>query len=119
MVLAVWAAALVGAVVLVAWAVALVDKTLVTLAHEPQHGISYSLPLARLGQLQHRYHWSESYASQAPSSVNSSYSALLLSLSRKGPTSYALRQTGEAIAVRSTSPDGQRRTGADSSRRLR
>ena len=59
MVLTVWAAARVGAVVLAAWEVILVDKMLVVSAQEPQHGMSHSLPLARPGQPQHRSHQRE------------------------------------------------------------
>jgi len=80
-VLVVWAAALVGAVVLAAWEVVLVDKTLGVLAQEPQHGMSHSLPLARPGQSRHRAHRREGCASQAPSSVDRLSSAMLLFLS--------------------------------------
>ena len=56
MVLGAWAAALVGAVVLGACAVVPVDKTLVMVAQEPQHGMPHGLPLAQPGQPWHRSH---------------------------------------------------------------
>ena len=73
--------------VLVAWAVVPVDKTLVVLAQEPPHGIPHGLPLAQPGQPQHRSHRQEGCASQAPSSIDRSSSAMLLFLSpaRKMP----------------------------------
>jgi hypothetical protein len=80
-VLVVWAAARVGAVVLAAWGVVLVDKTLAVLVQEPRHGMSHSLPLARPGQPRHKSHWREGCASQAPSSVDRLSSAMLLFLS--------------------------------------
>jgi hypothetical protein len=79
-VLVVWAAAQVGAVVLAAWGVVLEDKTLVVSAQEPQHGMSHSLPLAQSGQPRHRSHRREGCASQAPSSVDRLSSAMLLFL---------------------------------------
>jgi len=86
-VLVAWAAAPVGAVVLVAWAVIPVDKTLVVVAQEPPHGMPHSLPLAQPGQPRHRSHRREGCASQAPSSIDRSSSAMLLFLSpaRKMP----------------------------------
>jgi hypothetical protein len=68
-------------VALVAWAVVPVDKTLVVLAQEPPHGIPHSLPLAQPEQPQHRSHWREGCASQAPSSAM----LLFLSPARKMP----------------------------------
>ena len=76
--------------VLAAWEVVLVDKTLVVSAQEPQHGISHSLPLARPGQSRRRSHRREGCASQAPSSVDrlSSAMLLLLSLAREMPATH-------------------------------